>query len=157
MDVARLVLDYIDVLKWPLLIVILVTTFKPQLLGLLRRVTEIGGPAGFNAKFSEQIEEFLRGPGSESLARTARSPYDIEPSQRFEYDGDYDDLLAATDAFLDGQAIDVELVDHETMLHGLMFVLGLIARRGKILFDEAHPTHLRLIPNSLLDAEPSEH
>ena len=59
MDKAELVLDYLDVLVWPIVVVVIVFVFRGRLRELLGRVTEFGGP-GVNAKFAHATEQAER-------------------------------------------------------------------------------------------------
>jgi hypothetical protein len=52
MDVARLVLDYLSALAWPLVVVAVALMFRAELTTLLRRVTTIEG-AGIKTFFAE--------------------------------------------------------------------------------------------------------
>ena len=56
MDKARLVLDYIEVLRWPAVVVALMVIFRDRLHELIRRVTHAEGPGGFKAQFAEIAE-----------------------------------------------------------------------------------------------------
>ncbi|PKP80259.1 MAG: hypothetical protein CVT79_15475 [Alphaproteobacteria bacterium HGW-Alphaproteobacteria-18] len=58
-EIARLVLDYIKVLVWPLTIILLVGMFEHEFVFLIRRLIKWNAP-GFSAEFSataEQVEQ----------------------------------------------------------------------------------------------------
>jgi hypothetical protein len=52
MEIANLVLQYLEALKWPLLIVFVVILFKQTIVSLLEKLAEVsfGGKNGFNMK-----------------------------------------------------------------------------------------------------------
>ncbi|KAB2806928.1 hypothetical protein F9L07_28240 [Pimelobacter simplex] len=152
MDVARLVLDYFDVLKWPVVIVALVVLFRPQVAAMLRRITEVGGPAGFNAKFGEEVGELIREqqPSDPDATHTR-----AKPTKRFVFDGDYGALLDAARAYLAGEVVEVQMVGQNQGLNGVMFALGLArGSGGRIAFDEQNPSNIYLLPETFLAEAP---
>lgn len=50
MEIAALVLKYVEALKWPLLVLFLLVYYKSALVSLLEKLTElnVGGEKGFN-------------------------------------------------------------------------------------------------------------
>lgn len=59
METARLVLDYVEALRWPLLVAALAVAFRSSLRGLAHRMTEIAGP-GVRATFEKAAEQAER-------------------------------------------------------------------------------------------------
>ncbi|WP_321488228.1 DUF4145 domain-containing protein [uncultured Hyphomonas sp.] len=55
-EIAKLVLEYIRVLVWPALILLLVCMFQNEFVSLLDRMVKWAGP-GFSAEFSERAQE----------------------------------------------------------------------------------------------------
>ncbi|MFJ6560758.1 hypothetical protein ACIQMV_12895 [Streptomyces sp. NPDC091412] len=60
MDVARMVLDYLKVLIWPVTTLAIVYGFRGQFKDLIRRIRLLSGP-GIDAEFSERVLEASEG------------------------------------------------------------------------------------------------
>lgn len=70
-EIARLVLDYIKALIWPVTIILLALMFEGEVVELLRRMTKWAGP-GFSAEFAEKAKEMEK--ELEELAETEPTP-----------------------------------------------------------------------------------
>lgn len=154
MDVARLVLDYFDVLKWPVVIVLLTVLFRRQVAAMFQRVIEIGGPAGFSARFGETVKELIREqqPSDPGATHTR-----AKPTKRFTYDGDYSALLDAARAYLAEEVVEIHMTEREAAMNGVMFTLGLArGNRGRIAFDEQDPSKIYLLPPTFLAEGPAK-
>ncbi|MFI5089041.1 MAG: hypothetical protein ACHP7P_03160 [Terriglobales bacterium] len=57
MDLAKLILEYIKVLIWPITTVVLVIAFRAPLKAVLARLRKAGLPGGVSIDFQEEIEE----------------------------------------------------------------------------------------------------
>ncbi|NIL52712.1 hypothetical protein HBK87_19410 [Streptomyces sp. 2BBP-J2] len=66
MEIARLVLDYLKVLVWPFVVLLIAHRFAGEIRGLLRRIRNLSA-AGVDAEFSEVVEG--AGAGAEAAAR----------------------------------------------------------------------------------------
>lgn len=78
MDVARLILDYVQTLIWPTLVVVVLVRFGPALWDLLQRVSsggqlQVGGP-GFNVllDFRETVREIAEEADDPTIRESAR-------------------------------------------------------------------------------------
>ncbi len=57
MEVARLVLEYVRVLVWPLVVIAAVLMFRPQILLIFNRIKSAGLPGGVSIDFREGVRE----------------------------------------------------------------------------------------------------
>lgn len=56
MDLAKLILEYIKVLAWPITTIILVVAFRTSLTAILARLRKAGLPGGVSIDFQEEIQ-----------------------------------------------------------------------------------------------------
>ncbi|WP_405555669.1 hypothetical protein [Streptomyces sp. NBC_01171] len=56
MEIARLVLDYLKALVWPVVFLIVAFRFKPEIARLIRRIRTLSAP-GVDAEFSDEVAE----------------------------------------------------------------------------------------------------
>ncbi|MEU0455613.1 hypothetical protein ABZ322_21895 [Streptomyces sp. NPDC006129] len=75
MEIARLVLDYLKVLVWPCVVLLIAHRFAGEIRGLLRRIRNLSA-VGIDAEFSELVEG--AGAGAEAAVRQTPS-LDDEP------------------------------------------------------------------------------
>ncbi|MFI2673161.1 hypothetical protein ACH5AU_27035 [Streptomyces albidoflavus] len=57
MEIAKLVLEFLKVLTWPLIFVVLVLAFREEFRGLLQRMTTVRTPGGAELEFAERAHE----------------------------------------------------------------------------------------------------
>ncbi|MFD8549413.1 hypothetical protein [Streptomyces sp. NPDC059649] len=57
MEIAKLVLEFLKVLTWPLIFVALVLAFREEFRGLLQRMTTVRTPGGAELEFAERAHE----------------------------------------------------------------------------------------------------
>lgn len=55
-EIARLVLDYLKALVWPVVFLIVAFRFKPEIARLIRRIRTLSAP-GVDAEFSDEVAE----------------------------------------------------------------------------------------------------
>lgn len=69
MDIARLILEYLDVLAWPVVFATFFLTFRRSIAGLIDRARNASA-LGVTAEFAERIEEVIdEEPGLEDEER----------------------------------------------------------------------------------------
>jgi len=75
MEIAKIILSYLDVLIWPFVFLFIVFRYKSTFLKILDRATKFGLPGGFSIETSEKLEETLeKGEGIKSIIKSQRKP-----------------------------------------------------------------------------------
>ncbi|TMR90603.1 hypothetical protein [Nonomuraea basaltis] len=57
MEIARIVLEYLKELAWPLIVAVALLRFAPAIRNLLGRLSEITSPEGYTARFDRETEQ----------------------------------------------------------------------------------------------------
>ena len=57
MEIARLVLEYVKVLIWPIVVILVVLMFRSQLRAMLWRLRKAELPMGVSLDFQEELQE----------------------------------------------------------------------------------------------------
>lgn len=138
-EIARLVLDYVQVLIWPTVLCALVVMFRGQVSGLLQRLVHVEG-GGLKAVFeqAQQLAAHANGRAEEDRPRPVPGkPKPSEPELKVFAPKGFSDATDAARAFRDGYHVRLDLratPDHDAkriidLAAGLAFYGAGVIRR----------------------------